>query len=100
MTHERRLIAATGVWTGGVFDASRRLSCRRGCRRTTAHWRGLGRALMHSPAPRNRAPQLAILLEFWRTSANLSRDVCADIARAALGDVERHHAQGMPILTG
>jgi hypothetical protein len=26
MTHEGRLIAGTGVWTGGAFEASRRLS--------------------------------------------------------------------------
>ena len=34
------------------------------------------------------------------TVENLARDVCADVARPAVGGVEGHHAQGMSILTG
>src|ERR1700746_1371411 len=50
MTHEGRLIAGTGVWTGGAFEASRRLSCRRRCRRTTASPLAWARASSHAPA--------------------------------------------------
>jgi hypothetical protein len=55
MTHEGRLIAGTGVWTGAALEASRRLSCAEDAAvRQRRHWRGLGRALTRPPAPRNR----------------------------------------------
>jgi hypothetical protein len=39
------------------------------------------------------------MVQLARTGENLARDVCADVARPALGGVEGHHAQGMSILT-
>ena len=81
MTHEGRLIASTGVWTGGAFEASRRLSCRRRCRRTTASPLAWARASSHAPAP--------------STKSQLTCDVRGDVAHPAVGGVEGHHAQGI-----
>jgi len=81
MTHEGRLIAGTGVWTGGAFEASRRLSCRRRCRRTTASPLAWARASSHAPAP--------------STKSQLACDVRGDVAHPAVGGVEGHHAQGI-----
>src|SRR5712691_11016079 len=80
MTHEERLIAGTGVWTGGAFEASRRLSCRRRCRRTTASPLAWARASSHAPAR--------------STKSHLACDVRGDVAHPAVGGVEGHHAQG------
>src|SRR2546427_4268128 len=74
MTHEGRFIAGTGVWTGGAFEASRRLSCRRRCRRTTASPLAWARASSHAAA-RATKPQLAC-------------DVRGDVAHPAVGGVE------------
>jgi len=46
----------------------------------------------------HRSWQFMVQLEC--TVENLARDVCADVARPAVGGVEGHHAQGMSILTG
>src|SRR6266478_8047832 len=77
MTHEGRLIAGTGVWTGGAFEASRRLSCRRRRRRTTASPLAWARASSHAPAR--------------STKSQLACDVRGDVAHPAVGDVEGHH---------
>lgn len=77
MTHEGRLIAGTGVWTGGAFEASRRLSCRRRCRRTTASPLAWARASSHAPAR--------------STKSQLACDVRGDVAHPAVGGVEGHH---------
>src|SRR5947209_15609419 len=81
MTHEGRLIAGPGVWTGGAFEASRRLSCRRRCRRTTASPLAWARASSHAPAR--------------STKSRLACDVRGDVAHPAVGGVEGHHAQGI-----
>ena len=80
MTHEGRLIAGTGVWTGDAFEASRRLSCRQRCRRATASPLA-ARASSHAPAR--------------STKSRLACDVRGDVAHPAVGGVEGHHAQGI-----
>jgi hypothetical protein len=74
MTHEGRFLAGTGVWTGGAFEASRRLSCRRRCHRTTSSPLAWARANSHAPA-RSTKPQLAC-------------GVRGDVAHTAAGGVE------------
>jgi len=81
MTHEGRLIAGTGVWTGGAFEASRHLSCRRRCHRTTA-------SPLAWPRASSRAPARS-------TKSQLACDVRGDVAHPAVGCVEGHHAQGI-----
>ena len=75
----QRLIAGTDVWTGGAFEASRRLSCRRRCRRTTASPLAWARASSHAPAR--------------STKSQLACDVRGDVAHVS--GVEGHHAQGL-----
>src|SRR6516165_9296810 len=69
MTHEGRLIAGTG----GAFEASRCLSCRRRCRRTTASPLAWARASFHAPAR--------------STKSQLACDVRGDVAHPAVGGV-------------
>src|SRR5262249_49596812 len=76
------LIAGTGVWTGGAFEASRRLSCRRRRRRTTASPLAWARASSHAPAR--------------STKSRLAGGVRGEVAHPAPGGVEGHHAPGGP----
>ncbi len=80
MAHGARMIARPGVRTGGAFEASRRLSCRRRCRRATASPLA-ARASSHAPAR--------------STKSQLGCDVRGDVAHPAVGGVEGHHAQGI-----
>src|SRR5215467_15532568 len=81
ITHEGRLIAGTGVWTSGAFEALRRLSCRRRCRHITASPLARARVSSHAPAR--------------STKSQLACDVRGDVAHPAVGDVEGHDAQGI-----
>src|SRR5256886_6384804 len=80
MAHGARMIARPSVWTGGACEASRRLSCRRRCRRATASPLAV-RASSHAPAR--------------STKSHLACDVRGDVAHPAVGGVEGHHAQGI-----
>jgi len=81
MMHAGWLIAGTGVWTGGALEASRRLSRRRRCRRTTASPSAWGRASSHAPAR--------------STKSQLACDVRGDVAR--LSGIEGHHQIHGPV---
>src|SRR5215471_15670399 len=65
-------------------------------RAANSSWRLSRTRPLHEIAHRRRQ----FIVQLARTSDNLARDVCADVARPALGGVEGHYAQGMSILTG
>jgi hypothetical protein len=77
-------------WTGGAFEASRRLSCRRMRRRTTASRLAWARASSHAPARATKS-QLA-----WdaRLAARLMRGTTVYSSDAD------NVARGLSILTG